>query len=92
MINLNRFFALIEDDPYIGPVHISLYMSLINYWIQNEYQNPFIVDRVGLMRISKINARATYQKCLHDLHKAGSIEYIPSYNRSGKSMVYLLSL
>ncbi len=92
MIQLTRFFTLIVDDPYIGPAHISLYMTLINCWIQNEYENPFRLDREALMRVSKINARATYQKCLHDLHNSGFIQYGPSYNRAGKSMVCLMSL
>ena len=92
LVHLNSFFKLIEGDPYLGPAHISLYMALFNRWILNEFQNPFRLERAGVMRVSKINSRATYQKCIHDLHTQGYIRYIPSFNHVGKSMVCVLSL
>jgi hypothetical protein len=41
------------------------------------------------MRISKISAKATYHKCIKDLHNFGYIQYIPSYNPFKGSLVYL---
>lgn len=43
------------------------------------------------MRISKISSRATYHKCLKNLHSQGYINYEPSYNPFKGSHVYLFS-
>ena len=43
------------------------------------------------MRISKISSKATYHKCLKNLHSLGYINYEPSYNPFKGSHVYLLN-
>ena len=43
------------------------------------------------MRISKISSRATYHKCLKNLHSLGYINYEPSYNPFKGSHVYLFN-
>ncbi len=44
------------------------------------------------MRISKISSKATYHKCLKNLHALGYINYEPSYNPFKGSQVFLLNL
>ena len=43
------------------------------------------------MRISKISSKATYHKCLKNLHSLGYINYEPSYNPFKGSHVYLFN-
>jgi hypothetical protein len=43
------------------------------------------------MRISKISSKATYHKCLKNLHALGYIKYEPSYNPYKGSMVSLFN-
>jgi hypothetical protein len=43
------------------------------------------------MRISKISSKATYHKCLKNLHALGYINYEPSHNPFKGSHVYLLN-
>ena len=44
------------------------------------------------MRISKISAKATYHKCIKDLHNFGYIQYLPSFNPFKGSLVYLFDM
>jgi hypothetical protein len=64
-------------------------MAIFQYWNAERFQNPVSVSRQELMRISKISAKATYHKCIKDLHNFGYIKYIPSYNPFKGSLVYL---
>ena len=43
------------------------------------------------MRINKISSKATYHKCLKNLHSLGYINYEPSYNPFRGSHVYLFN-
>ena len=43
------------------------------------------------MRISKISSKATYHKCLKNLHAQGYIKYEPSYNPFKGSHVFLFN-
>lgn len=43
------------------------------------------------MRISKISSKATYHKCLKNLHSLGYLNYEPSYNPFKGSHVYLFN-
>lgn len=45
-----------------------------------------------LMRISKISDKATYHKCINDLHTYGYIQYLPSFNPFKGSLVYLFDM
>lgn len=43
------------------------------------------------MKVSKISAKATYHKCMKDLHDFGYLKYKPSYNPFKGSLVYLFN-
>lgn len=87
---LTHFFTTIRDDHRIGPTHISLYMSLFQLYNLNAFQNPVEITRSLVMETAKINGLATYHKCIRDLHKYGYIKYVPSFNPSVRSKVWLL--
>jgi replication initiation and membrane attachment protein DnaB len=89
---MTRFYEAIDDDVRIGTTHISLYMALLQQWNLNGGINPVIIVRVTIMKVAKINARYTYNKCMKNLHEFGYIKYIPSNNCIVNSIVYLKGL
>ena len=78
--HLTGFFEKVVADKTLNPTHISLYIALFQFWNCNRFKNPISISRDELMRISKISSKATYHKCLRNLHESGYINYQPSYN------------
>lgn len=78
--HLTGFFEKVSNDRQLNPTHISLYMSLFQFWNYSRFKNPISISRDEVMRISKISSKATYHKCLKALHSNGYIKYEPSYN------------
>ncbi len=89
---MTKFYEAIEDDVRIGTTHISLYMALLQQWNLSGGTNPVIIVRRSLMKVAKINARYTYNKCMNNLHEFGYINYFPSHNCFDNSKVYLKGL
>jgi hypothetical protein len=89
--HLTGFFERIVPDEKLNPTHISLYIALFQYWNVNRFQNPISISRSEIMKISKISAKATYHKCMKELHELGYIRYQPSYNPFKGSLVYLMN-
>ncbi|MBY0487993.1 MAG: transcriptional regulator [Flavobacteriaceae bacterium] len=90
--HLTGFFDKVVSDKSLNPTHISLYIGLFQYWNVNRFQNPISITRNEIMSISKIASKATYHKCMRDLHDNGYIKYEPSYNPFKGSMVILFNL
>lgn len=78
--HLTGFFEKVVTDKTLNPTHISLYIALFQFWNCNRFKNPISISRDELMRISKISSKATYHKCLRNLHELGYINYQPSFN------------
>jgi hypothetical protein len=89
--HLTGFFDKVANDRQLNPTHISLYMSLFQFWNCNRFKNPISISRDEIMRISKISSKATYHKCLKALHAQGYIKYEPSYNPFKGSHVFLFN-
>ncbi|HVT84287.1 MAG TPA: hypothetical protein VHD35_03750 [Chitinophagaceae bacterium] len=89
--HLTGFFDLVVQDERLNPTHISLYIALFQYWNVNRFKNPISISRSEVMRISKISAKATYHKCMKDLHQFGYVRYNPSYNPFRGSLVHLVN-
>lgn len=87
--HLTGFFDKVINDDTLNPTHISLYIALFQFWNSNRFRNPISISRDEVMRISKISSKATYHKCLKNLHALGYIKYEPSYNPYKGSMVHL---
>lgn len=66
-------------------------MALFQFWNCNRFKNPISINRDEIMRISKISSKATYHKCLRNLHTLGYINYQPSYNPFKGSHVILFN-
>lgn len=89
--HLTGFFEKVANDRLLNPTHISLYISLFQFWNYNRFKNPISISRDEVMRISKISSKATYHKCLKELHSRGYIKYEPSYNPFKGSHVFLFN-
>ena len=89
--HLTGFFEKVAIDKTLNPTHVSLYIALFQLWNCNRFKNPISINRDEVMRISKISSKATYHKCLKNLHSLGYINYEPSYNPFKGSHVILFN-
>ncbi len=90
--HLTAYFDRVVDDHSLNPTHISLYVALFQFWNLNRFQNPISITRDEVMRISKICSKATYHKCMRELHEKGYVIYEPSYNPFKGSMLQMVNL
>jgi hypothetical protein len=89
--HLTGFFEKVALDRTLNPTHVSLYLALFQFWNCSRFKNPISINRDEVMRISKISSKATYHKCLKNLHSLGYINYEPSYNPFKGSLVSLFN-
>jgi len=72
-------FRISEDDR-LNTAHVSLYLALFQLWNMNRFRNPISLNRMDVMKISKIGSRTTYHRCMKELDNWGYLNYIPSHN------------
>ena len=89
--HLAGFFNRVATDERLNPTHVSMYVSLFQFWNVNRFQNPISISRNELMKVSKISAKATYHKCMRELNEWQYLQYKPSYNPFKGSLVYLFN-
>ena len=89
--HLTGFFEKVVLDKTLNPTHVSLYIALFQFWNCNRFKNPISISRDEVMRISKISSKATYHKCMKNLHQLGYVDYQPSYNPFKGSVVFLFN-
>jgi hypothetical protein len=89
--HLAGFFDRVSIDERLNPTHVSMYVSLFQFWNANRFQNPISISRNELMKVSKISAKATYHKCMKELNEWQYLKYKPSYNPFKGSLVYLFN-
>jgi hypothetical protein len=89
--HLAGFFDRVASDERLNPTHVSMYVSLFQFWNASRFQNPISISRNELMKVSKISAKATYHKCMKELNDFGYLQYRPSYNPFKGSLVYLFN-
>ncbi len=89
--HLTGFFERVMKDERLNPTHISLYVSLFQFWNVQRFNNPISISRNEVMQVSKICAKATYHKCMKDLHNFGYLRYDPSFNPFRGSLVHLMN-
>lgn len=89
--HLAGFFDRVAADERLNPSHISMYVSLFQFWNASRFRNPISISRNELMRVSKISAKATYHKCMKELNDFGYLKYKPSFNPFKGSLVYLFN-
>jgi hypothetical protein len=86
---ITDFMERVEKDPRLGPMHISLYLAILFYWLRQGGAGPAIVSGRQLMPLSKIGGPTPMYKYLRELHAFGYIVYQPSMSPKGKTRVYL---
>ena len=89
--HLTGFFEKVAVEKTLNPTHVSLYIALFQFWNCNRFKNPISISRDEVMRISKISSKATYHKCLKNLHSLGFIEYLPTFNPHSSSNVNMIN-
>ncbi|WP_317897809.1 transcriptional regulator [Aurantibacillus circumpalustris] len=89
--HLSGFFDKVSKDDRLNPTHVSLYVSLFQFWNACRFSNPISISRNEAMKVSKINSKATYHKCMRELNDFGYLSYQPSYNPFKGSLVYLFN-
>jgi hypothetical protein len=89
--HLAGFFDRVAKDDRLGPLHVSMYVSLFQFWNASHFKNPISISRNELMRVSKISAKATYHKCIRELNAFGYLKYEPSFNPIRGSLIYLFN-
>jgi len=89
--HLAGFFDRVATDERLNPTHISMYVSLFQFWNATRFQNPISISRNELMKVSKICSKATYHKCMRELNDFGYLQYKPSYNPFKGSLVFLFN-
>lgn len=89
--HLAGFFDRVAKDDRLGPLHVSMYVSLFQFWNASRFKNPISISRSELMRVSKICSKATYHKCIKELNEYGYLHYQPSFNPIRGSLVYLFN-
>ena len=78
--HLNAVFQQFSKDSRLNPTHISLYMSLFQFWNINRFPEEFYINREEVMGMAKIGGTATYHKCIKNLNDWKYLCYLPSYN------------
>lgn len=86
------FFKAIEDDPRVNSRHVSLYVSLFQFWINKDGGNQLELFSKEVMNICKISASSTYHKTIRELHDFGYINYNPSFNHNQRSRICLTKI
>ncbi len=84
---LSSFLEAVKNDPRIGTAHISLYLSLVGFWGEKNFENPLSVFSHEIMPLCKIAGAATYHRSIKELHEYGYIQYTASYNHFLGSLV-----
>jgi hypothetical protein len=79
-IKIREKFNSMDEDPRIGPVHLSLFLGIIRTWEENHFKNPISSFSWELMAKAKISGGATYFRVIRELHQYGYIQYTPSYD------------
>lgn len=85
----NTAFIHLSNDDRVTVWHWSIYMAIFFIWHLNAYRNPVSITRRQIMKLAHIGSIATYHKCIKQLKEFGYIEYLPSYDPSLGSQVYL---
>ena len=82
-------FSQLSNDDRVTVWHMSVYMAIFFMSRSNGYNNPVLVTRREIMSLAHIGSIATYHKCIKQLTEFGYLKYLPSYDPSLGSQIYL---
>ncbi len=89
--HLNELFALFDVDNRITVYHTALYLALFRLWNANHFVCPLRINRVIVMKMSKISSTKTYSKTIEELSRWGYVEYSPTNTKLHPSYVHMFT-
>lgn len=84
------FFERIGNDPRICIAHIGLFATLLQLWQSGGFPDHIEAYSYEVMEVARISSRATYHRCIRDLHDFGYLQYFPSFNKKRRSKIILV--
>lgn len=84
---LKGFLDRAMEDHRMGPLHVALYVVLLDICERQERPGIFAICRQEVMARSKILGRTTYYKYIGELAEWGYIVYLPENCPGKKSAV-----
>ena len=90
ILHLNAWFEETTTRTDVNPTDMSVYFALFQLWNRQLFPTEFTVNRLDVMRLSKIGSAGTYSKCMKRLHAWGWIIYHPSTSCYGRSVVRMV--
>jgi hypothetical protein len=85
MDEIRELLSPLVGDDRVGPVHVCLYLAILQYGERHSAAAPFYIRRGELMRLAKIRGKTTYFRVMGELAEWGYIEYRPSRDKGGRS-------
>lgn len=89
--HLNYIFKVMAEDKRLKAQHITLYISLFQFWNLNRFRNPISISRDEMMRLSKIGSTNSYAKFINELSSWQYILYEPSKSALVGSKVHMFT-
>lgn len=87
---LAMFIKCAVSDDRISRTQLSLFIALLNCWLEQNSADHFKITRKLLMKQSKIPAISTYHRCLKKLVFFGYIKYEPTFDHYKGSKVKII--
>lgn len=89
--NIILLLQRVSVDSRLNSTAITMYLSLLLLWKQNDYCNPFKITRRQVMVSSKIKSIASYHRIINDLIQFNYILYKASFDSRAGSHVSILT-
>jgi hypothetical protein len=83
MDGIGELLAPLVGDDRVGPVHVCLYLAVLQCGERQSATAPFLIRREELMRLAKIRGKRTYFRVMGELAEFGYIDYWPSRDKGG---------
>ncbi|MES2331300.1 MAG: hypothetical protein V4539_16980 [Bacteroidota bacterium] len=85
------FFDAIKDDGRFSVYHISLYIAIMHYQIERNWQNPVSIHREQVVAKTRM-CRRKFNRCMKELVEFGYFKYEPSLRPGHPGKVYVKRL
>ncbi|SMD44915.1 hypothetical protein SAMN00777080_3552 [Aquiflexum balticum DSM 16537] len=80
----------IQQDKRALTSHISVFVAILQLFIEGNRPKHLQVSRQKLMKLAHIKGIATYHNCINNLVEWGYIKYEPSYHPLGETRVWIV--
>lgn len=84
---LKSFLDRAVKDPRVGTIHIALYVTIVQIWVEQGRKDRLHLFSYQGMERAKIASRCTYSRVINDLKDFGFLHYEPSLYKQKGSMI-----